>query len=73
MAAVRGASGVRGGLTHLLDDTSTCFSCEEVGHNGLNEVDVAGNNFWIDEVEGGSNQTYLILNVSGNTAQLLEH
>merc|ERR1719341_885429 len=46
VAAVRGASGI---------------GCEEVGHNGINEVDFTGNNFWIDEVEGGSNQTYLLL------------
>ena len=39
------------------------LSCEEVGHNGINEVDFVGNNFWINEVEGGSNQTYLLLKV----------
>ena len=39
------------------------FSCEETGVGGKNEVLEDGNNFWINDVEGGSNQTYLTLNV----------
>ena len=35
------------------------FSCHEEGFNGINEVDQAGNNFWVEDVVGGSNQTYL--------------
>ena len=35
------------------------FSCHEEGFNGVNEVDQAGNNFWVEDVVGGSNQTYL--------------
>ena len=40
------------------------FSCEETGYNGKNDIDVVGNNFWIEQVDGGSNQTYLLLNVN---------
>ena len=29
----------------------------------MNEIDEPGNNFWIEQIEGGSNQTYLLLNV----------
>jgi len=47
VAAVRGAAAV---------------SCEETGVGGKNEVLEDGNNFWINDVEGGSNQTYLTLN-----------
>ena len=42
------------------------FRCEETGHNGMNEIDVPGNNFWIEQIDGGSNQTYLLLNVIFN-------
>ena len=35
------------------------FSCHEEGFNGVNEVDQAGNNFWIEDVVGGSNHTFL--------------
>ena len=38
-------------------------SCSEAGQGGLNEVEEAGDNFWIENVEGGSNQTYLLLRV----------
>ena len=30
----------------------------------MNEIDEPGNNFWIKQIEGGSNQTYLLLNVT---------
>ena len=48
VAAVRGAQGI---------------SCEEVGHGGRNEVNEWGGNYWVEDAEGGSNQTYLKLNV----------
>ena len=48
VAAVRGAQGI---------------GCEETGHGGRNEVNEWGGNFWVEDVEGGSNQTYLKLNV----------
>ena len=38
-------------------------SCSEAGQGGLNEVEEAGDNFWIENVEGGSNQTHLLLRV----------
>ena len=48
VAAVRGAQGI---------------GCEEAGHGGRNEVNEWGGNYWVNDVEGGSNQTYLKLNV----------
>ena len=48
VAAVWGAQGI---------------GCEEVGQGGRNEVNQWGGNFWVEDVEGGSNQTYLRLNV----------
>ena len=36
-------------------------SCHEEGVNGVNQVNQAGSNFWIENVVGGSNQTYLSL------------
>ena len=48
VAAVRGAQGI---------------GCEETGHGGRNEVNEWGGNYWVEDVEGGSNQTYLKLNV----------
>ena len=37
--------------------------CEETGVGGRNEVEVDGHNVWVEEVDGGTNQTYLLLNV----------
>ena len=48
VAAVRGAQGI---------------GCEEIGHGGRNEVNEWGGNYWVEDAEGGSNQTYLKLNV----------
>ena len=44
--AVRGAAAV---------------SCEEVGQGGRNEVREDGSNFWVEEDQGVSNQSYLLL------------
>ena len=62
VAAVRGVAGIRfeefeSERNILAHDTH--FSCHEEGFNGVNEVDQAGNNFWIEDVVGGSNHTYL--------------
>ena len=60
VAAVRGVAGIRfeefesGMFLHALH-----FSCHEEGFNGVNEVDQAGSNFWIEDVVGGSNHSYL--------------
>ena len=60
VAAVRGVAGIRfeefesGMFLHTLH-----VSCHEEGFKGVNEVDQAGNNFWIEDVIGGSNHTYL--------------
>ena len=48
VAAVRGGEGI---------------GCEETGQGGRNEVNQWGGNYWVTDVEGGSNQTYLKLNV----------
>ena len=39
------------------------MGCEETGVGGRNEVEVDGHNVWVEEVDGGTNQTYLLLNV----------
>ena len=40
------------------------LSCGETGWDGRNEVNEWGGNYWVDSVAGGSNQTYLYLQVS---------
>ena len=57
VAAVRGAAGI---------------SCQETGNDGRNEVEYDGNNFWLEEAVGGSNQTYLLLNDGEAAGQLLD-
>ena len=42
------------------------LSCGETGWDGRNEVNEWGGNYWVDSVAGGSNQTYLYLQVSGD-------
>ena len=41
------------------------LSCGETGWDGRNEVNEWGGNYWVDSVAGGSNQTYLYLQVGG--------
>ena len=56
------------GKSNLLD---LFYSCEETGQNGKNEIDEDGGNFWYKQVDGGSNQTYLLLHVSCSKTRVI--